>query len=96
MTEPPRCLSPLNFILLLKLVVTLGLSFHHLSSDSLGNNSETEVLVQKMYLGMFSGIMPMKESWKEGGGETVKKMVEASADPTENSGVLMYRQRCPE
>lgn len=34
-----------------------------------GNNSEMKVLVQIMYLGMFSGIMPVKESWEEGRGE---------------------------
>lgn len=52
-----------------------------------------EVLVQKMYLDMFSGTMPMKESQKEGRGEQAKNGNEASVDPTEKSGVLMYHPR---
>lgn len=69
-----------------------------LCSDARGNNSEMDVLIQKIYLGMFSGIMFLKQSWQqdwtEGRGGAEKFGMEALADLTENSGLLMCHQRC--
>lgn len=71
---------------------------NYLCSDALGNNSKMEVLVQKIYLGIFSGIMFLRQSWQqdwtEGRGGAEKFGMESLADLTENSAVLMSLQWC--